>query len=276
MSSTRSRPGRRLLSAAFLLLLLGTQGGATAAEPPAPLPAQLPQAGPPQAGLRLGVFPRRGAEATLEAFGPLARYLERRLGRPVALETSYDFRSFQDALATRPFDLLHSNQYHYVRAHAQQGYRAILKNRENGSGTLRAVILARRDSGIRALTDLRGQKVIFGGGRDAMVSYIAPTHLLREAGLAEGDYLSTFALNPPEACTALYFGQGAAAAVGEAACGLMPVKGRIDPGRFVTLAAGEPLAQLPWAVPGDQAPDLTSALVAALTGLEREIGRAHV
>lgn len=218
--------------------------------------------------LVIGVFPRRNAEQTLQMFTPLAKHLEQRLGADVVVETAYDFSSFWAMVEARRYHLVHFNQYHYVRSNQESGYRVIAKNREFGSSTLRAVILVRRDSGIRQLSDLKGRKIVFGGGRDAMISYIAPTYILRSAGLDERDYLEGFALNPLQALLAVYYHQGAAAAVGHVVPHLPRIRSEVDTGELLEIASSEPLTQLPWAVRGDLPADLVEDLRSAMLDLE--------
>jgi phosphonate transport system substrate-binding protein len=122
--------------------------------------------------LVLGVFPRFDATTTTARFSPLAAFLSDRLARKVRLETSKDFETFWQGVVKRRYDIAHFNQYHYVRAHALYGYEAILCNEERGSRYLSGTIYTRRDSGIDKLSDLRGKRVLFGGGTDAMMSYI--------------------------------------------------------------------------------------------------------
>ncbi len=226
-----------------------------------------PQALPGGDPLSVGIFPRRDYAATLRMFKPLAEYLGHRLGRTVRLETAYDFRGFWDGVIARRYHLVHYNQYHYVKSRASHGYRVVLKNQERGEARLRSVILVRRDSGIRSLGELRGKKVIFGGGRDAMVSHIAAMHLLQAAGLNGGDFLSEFALNPLRASLALYYHQGAAAAVGHVVPDLPLVSGQIDSEELMEIASSEPLAHLPWALRDDVTKELGQSIVQALVDL---------
>ena len=206
--------------------------------------------------LVMGVFPRRAPSETRALFSPLATYLSEQLGRPVRVETGYDFASFWKGVEERRYDLVHYNQYHYVRSHKELGYRVILKNEEFGRDTIAGAIIARKDSDINDLTDLKGKKVVFGGGRTAMQSYILARHLLNAAGLADGDYFAQFAFTPPKACLALYYRQAAAAGTGDGVFLLPAVNNAMDTSEMFVVASTEPLAHLPWAV----APDLDGAL----------------
>lgn len=75
-----------------------------------------------------GVFPRWNAQITVRNFAPLARQLERELGRPVRIETDKDFDSFMRRVYAREFDIVHLNQLQYIQAHREADYRAIANN----------------------------------------------------------------------------------------------------------------------------------------------------
>jgi len=219
--------------------------------------------------LIMGIFPRRNAVDTVRMFTPLAQYLSRRLGREVRVVTSKDFESFWQGVIQRRYDIVHYNQLHYIKSHDQAGYRVILKNEEFGESTIASTILVRADAGIRALPELRGKTIMFGGDRSAMMSYVVPTALLRRAGLSAGDYIEEFAKNPPNALLGSYFGQAAASAVGDVVIRLPRVVEAIDPSTMLVLAKSEPIAHLPWAVKGSMTPRLAKRIqeiLAALAG----------
>ncbi len=176
-SRTCNRSKWRLAAALVWLL-------ATAAVAPATSAAEDP--------LVLGIFPRYKATETTTMYTPLASYLSERLDRKVVLVTSKDFDSFWKELSERRYDIVHFNQNHYTRsAHA---YRVIAHSQEFGRSAIAGALFVRKDSGITELSQLRGRTIIFGGGRDAMMSYVAPHPLLMQAGLKEEDFKPEFAV----------------------------------------------------------------------------------
>ena len=217
--------------------------------------------------LRIGIFPRRPTTATQQMFQPLAGHLSTVLDLPVTLDTPPDYASFWSAVEQGQYDLVHFNQYHYVRAHHELGYEVIGKNEEFGRSVLRANILARRDSRYRDLNDLRGRKILFGGGRSAFISYILATDMLRDAGLQDGDYIEQFAQNPIKAVIALYYMQSDAAAAGDGASSLPLVKQSFDDRELRVLAQSIAVPHIPWAVSPGIEPARRRALREALQGL---------
>jgi phosphonate transport system substrate-binding protein len=222
--------------------------------------------------LLMGVFPRRNATLTTELFTPLANHLSARLGREVKLVIAKDFPAFWRGVSDRRYDLVHYNQYHYITS--AKDYRVIAHNKEFGRGEVAGALYVRRDSGITRISQLKGRRIVFGGGQDAMMSYILPRYLLLQAGLTPRDYTSQFANSPPNALMALYFNQTEASGAGDILIDLPVVKQHIDTTELIHLGTTEPLLHLPWAVRRDMAPALRSRLQTLLVELEEsERGR---
>ena len=226
--------------------------------------------------LVIGVFPRRSVKETIAAFTPLQQYLQKSLHRKVRLEAAPDFEQFWQRLIQGRYDLVHYNQYHYVRTHRELGYRLVGKNEENGGSEAVSSINVLSDSGITRLQDLKGHKILFGGGPMAMMSYLVPTFLLRQAGLSAGSYQEGFARNSPNALIALYLHQGDAAAIGDSADHLSEVSEICDIDKFRPLAVSQPLAHLPWAVKPDMSAKMRIQIQAALLGLNQTDNGRHV
>ena len=199
----------------------------------------------------MGILPRHTPSETAEMYSPLAAYLSRELGSTVKVETTPDFKSFWAAVAAGRYRLVHYNQYHYVRSHKEFGYTVIAKNEELNRSTMGAAIVIRKDSGLKSLADLRGKKIIFGGDRQALMSYIIPTYMLRQAGLNAGDYSEEFAKVPPNVAMAVFFKRADAGGTGDIVFDVPFVREKIDVKQMDTLAKSEPVAYLPWAVRGD-------------------------
>jgi phosphonate transport system substrate-binding protein len=219
--------------------------------------------------LTLGIFPRRNFQETLTSFTPLADYLEKKIGRPVRIDAARTFDDFWLGMRDRRYDIVHFNQYHYLRAHRDLNYEVIAMNEEFNRAVIAGAISVRADSGIKRLTDLKGRTVIFGGDHYAMQSYIVATYLLRMAGLKRGDYIEKFAKNPPNAHLAVYFGQADAAGVGDGINDMPVVRNKIDVSQMRFVAVGTPLAHLPWAVRGEMDPSLRNAITQTLHSLKQ-------
>jgi len=216
--------------------------------------------------LKLGILPRRNATLTTEIFTPLVQYLSRELGREIQLVTAPDFDTFWSNVKAGNFDIVHYNQFHFVRS--SEHYRAIAHNEEFGSSTVAGALYTRKDSGIERVEQLRGHKIIFGGGQDAMMSYILPRYLLLQAGLQPGDYEEVFAKSPPNTLIALYYGDADAGGAGDILIDLQVVKDSIDTSQLVHLAVTEQLLHLAWAVKRSMPEEQAQAIQTLLTSLD--------
>lgn len=217
--------------------------------------------------LVLGIFPRYNATEAATMYWPLADYLSQRLeGTKVTVVTAKDFDTFWKGVEEQRYDIVHFNPYHYIRS--AQNYRVIAHSRECGRGAVAGAIYVRKDSGITELKQLKGRTIMFGGGKDAMLSHIAPRFLLKTAGLKDDDFKAEFAVNPPNALLALYHRQADAAGGGDILIDLPVVKNAINTGELTVLARTEPLLFLPWAVKRTMPDKVREAVQTALTDLD--------
>ena len=219
--------------------------------------------------LIMGVFPRRDGQTTIKSFKPLANYLSKKLNRKVELETTFSFDSFWNGIKEKKYDIVHFNQYHYVRSHKELGYNVIVMNEEHGKSTISSVILVKKDSGINSVKDIQGKKLAFGGGPKAMVSYILPIYVLKKQGVKSYEYTSFFAKNPPNAVMTLYFDKTDIAGVGNHVIEMGVIKNNIDTSKLKKIAESESIVHLPWAVKNDMSSKLKDEIKSLLINLNK-------
>jgi phosphonate transport system substrate-binding protein len=216
--------------------------------------------------LLMGVFPRFHATETTTRYAPLADYLSERLGRKVSLVTSKDFQTFWQGVQEQRYDIVQYNQFHYIRS--AKSYQVIAHNKEFGKSTLAGTLYVRKDSGITRLAQLRGRTVLFGGGEDAMIGYIAPVYMMMQAGLKKSDFKSQFAVNPLNSVIGVYNKQADAAGSGDGVLDQPALKKVINTDELTVLAATEQLLHLPWAVKRTVPAPLRESIRSALVDLE--------
>lgn len=223
-----------------------------------------------QETLKLGVFPRKPAVETKAGYEPLAQYLSDKTGKKVELVLSKDFKTFWEGVKNREFDIVHYNQYHYIKSRKELDYDVIVMNEEFGSALARSAIVVRKDSGINSISDLKGKKILFGGGKQAMQSYIGAISILKKNGLQQGEFEEQFAVNPPNAALAAYNKMVDAAGIGENVISLKAVKDSIDADQMKVLAVGDPLPMLCWAVKKEMDKGLRDKIAKAMIGLRND------
>lgn len=219
--------------------------------------------------LVMGIFPRRNPIMTTRMFSPLVEYLSVKLNRQVILDTPKDFETFWNNIKSNKYDIAHFNQYHYVKSHKEYGYRVIAKNIEFNEATIAGAIIVRKDAKINSVLDLKGRKIVFGGGPRAMQSYIVARYLLQVNGLQSGEYEESFSTNPPNAIMSTYFKQSDAAGAGDKVLNLKIVESQIDVNEMKYLVKGEQLAHLPWAVSNKLDAETTKKLTNILLDMDK-------
>ena len=216
--------------------------------------------------LVMGVFPRRNAAETTKLFTPMADHIGAQLGRKVILVTAKDFESFWKGVTEQRYDIVHYNQYHYIQS--AQSYQVVTHIEEAGKSTIAGVVYVRKDSGITSLAQLKNRTVLFGGGEDAMISYITNRYLMLQAGLKKDDFKSLFAVNPPNSVLAMHRRQADAAGAGDGVLDLPLVKKSINTDELIALASSEPLLQLPVAVKRSLPAKLSLSIQSILVNLK--------
>ena len=219
--------------------------------------------------LIMGIFPRQKATTTYKSFTPLAAFLSTVIGKKVILETTADYAAFAAEIESGRYDIVHFNQYHYVRYHKTHHYQVIAMNEEFGKSSIAGAIVVRKQSGVKNIDGLRNGQIVFGGGQDAMMSYIVPTFLLRQAGLKKGSYTEEFAKSPMNALLAVHYGHAQAAGIGDAVMTLPVIKQKYNAQDIEDILVSEPLAHLPWAVKGNMQAKLADNIKVALTSLKQ-------
>lgn len=231
-------------------------------------PAITPSAERPT--ITMGIFPRRNLAVTRAAFRPLSKYLSKQLNANVRLVVPLNFKQFWEGVANKEYDLVHFNQYHYIVSHKQFGYHVLLTNEEFGRNEIAGALFVRKDSGINSVEDLRGKRILFGGGRKAMGSYIAPLSILKKAGLEpKRDFEEAFSKNPPAALVNVNRSIFDAAGAGDVVIGLKVVRDKINTSDMKVLARSEPFVQLPWAVKQDMPPEMAQKIQALMSDLDK-------
>jgi len=112
-----------------------------------------------------GVHPLHNPQRLFEIFAPLMDYLSSRIsGVQFKLEASRNYAAYDEKLYSRHFHFALPNPYQTINA-IDIGYRVFAKMGDDQN--FRGIILVRKDSNIREISDLKGKSV----------SYPAPTAL---------------------------------------------------------------------------------------------------
>ncbi len=141
------------------------------------------RSGDASAEIKFGILPRLSAVELTQMFNPLADYLAKETGEKVMLVIPKDFSAFKDVVKAGQVDIAFANPLIYVELKKEGNLEPLALSSEFKSGTrFRGIIIARKDSGIEKLNDLKGKKLIFVD-KDSAAGYIFQMLLLSKAGL---------------------------------------------------------------------------------------------
>lgn len=148
-----------------------------------------------QKPLILGIHPFLSSTELYKRFSPLADYLSRELGRPVQIHIESSYESHVNAIANGRVDIALMGPASFVKLTRRFGRVPLLAAFETmGIRTFKGVIVVRKDSQIKTLSQLRGKKFAFGDVNSTM-SHLVPRYMLLKAGvdvthLGKADFLT--------------------------------------------------------------------------------------
>lgn len=166
----------------------------------------------PEAGREyvFGVHPLHNPVRLFEVYGPLIEYLNRNIpGSTFRLEASRNYDEFDTRLYARQFDFALPNPYQTLNS-LGHGYHVIGKMGDDYKFT--GIILVRRDSGIKKVSDLKGKKVAYPA-RTALAATMMPQYYLHTHGLdVNRDIENLYVGSQESSIMNVYLGNVAAAA----------------------------------------------------------------
>lgn len=128
----------------------------------------------------VGIHPLHNPKRLFEVYGPIVEYIDALIPEArFRLEASRNYEEFDKKLYSGHFDFAMPNPYQTVRS-LKYGYRVFGKMGDDEN--FRGIILVRKDSGIRKVTDLKGKKVSYPA-ETALAATMMPQYYLHTHGL---------------------------------------------------------------------------------------------
>jgi len=129
---------------------------------------------------RFGIHPLHNPTRLYEIFGPLMAYLDRHIpGATFRVEASRNYAAYDSKLFAGQFHFSLPNPYQTVTS-LDRGYRVFGKMGDDEN--FRGIILVRRDSGIRRVSDLKGRAISYPAPT-ALAATMLPQYYLHQHGL---------------------------------------------------------------------------------------------
>jgi phosphonate transport system substrate-binding protein len=131
---------------------------------------------------RITTIPEEAATEQIRKFGPIVAYLEKQLGTKVEFTPVSDYPAAVEALVNKKVDLVWFGGFTYVQASIRSGGKVIPIAQREEDTKFQSVFIAKTDSGIKTLADLKGKQVSFGS-QSSTSGHLMPRHYLLQAGL---------------------------------------------------------------------------------------------
>ena len=224
--------------------------------------------------LKFGFTPFLSQADMRMEFEPLMTYLSDSIGQKVVLYVAKDYADLHTQMEAGAVDIGSFSPFAYVDAARGGKIRIIAQSLMDGSAAYRGVIVARKDSGLKSLADLRGKRFAFVDPESAS-GYVYPRAMLIERSMTPETSFKKiiFAGNPDKVIAAVLEGVADAGAVYENAPAVAKSKG-VPTENLVTLATTDPIPHDAVTIRTGMDEALAKKIQAALVDLDKsEAGR---
>ena len=154
----------------------------------------LANAGRAETVLTMGIVPQFDARILHDIWTPILEDVGKQVGVKFRIVGAPNIPAFEKALYAGTYDVAYMNPYHYVVAHRDQGYQAIVRD---GARDLFGVLVVAKDGPIKTLQDLQGKTIAFPapnalGASLLMRAELVTEHHLRFKAAYVGDHTSAY------------------------------------------------------------------------------------
>jgi phosphonate transport system substrate-binding protein len=129
---------------------------------------------------RVTTIPEEAATEQVRKFTPIASYLEKKLGMKVEFTPVSDYPAAVEALVNKKVDLVWFGGFTHVQASLRSGGKIIPIAQREEDTRFQSVFIAKTDSGIKNLADMKGKEISFGS-QSSTSGHLMPRSFLLEA-----------------------------------------------------------------------------------------------
>jgi phosphonate transport system substrate-binding protein len=135
-----------------------------------------------QTVFRVTTIPEEAATEQIRKFTPLATYLEKELGVKVEFTPVSDYPAAVEALVNKKVDLVWFGGFTFVQANIRSGGKVVPLAQREEDTRFQSVFIAKTDSGIKTLADMKGKQVSFGS-QSSTSGHLMPRSFLLAANI---------------------------------------------------------------------------------------------
>jgi len=222
-----------------------------------------------QTVLRVSTIPEEAATEQIRKFTPLSNYLSQQLGMRVEFTPVNDYPAAVEALVNKRVDLVWLGGFTYVQANRRSGGKIVPLAQREEDTRFQSVFIAKTDSGIKSLTDLKGKQVSFGSASSTS-GHLMPRSFLLQAGVEpERDFRRVAFSGAHDATIAsVVSGRVDAAALDITVWRKFVEENRVDTKAVDVFYSTPPFFNYNWSVHADMPQALQTRIKNALLGLD--------
>lgn len=135
-----------------------------------------------QSVFRVTTIPEEAATEQVRKFTPLANYLEKALGMKVEFTPVSDYPAAVETLVNKKVDLVWFGGFTFVQANLRSGGKIVPLAQREEDTKFQSVFIAKTDSGIKTLADMKGKQISFGS-QSSTSGHLMPRSYLLEANI---------------------------------------------------------------------------------------------
>jgi phosphonate transport system substrate-binding protein len=219
--------------------------------------------------VRVSAIPDENPNELLRIYAPFADYLARELGTKVRFVPVVDYAATVEGLAAKKLDLVWYGGFTSVQAvrRTEGNAKRLVMRQEDAE--FKSVFVTRPDSGIKALSDLKGKTFSFGSVSSTS-GHLMPRYFLLKHGVSPERDMKQVAYSGAHDATALWVQSGKvdAGALNFLVWDKLVQARKVDPDKVVVFWTTPPYADYVWTVRGDLDKGLQERITAAFLKLD--------
>ena len=133
-----------------------------------------------QTTLRVTTIPEEAATEQVRKFTPLATYLEKQLDMKVLFTPVTDYPAAVESLVNKKVDLVWFGGFTFVQASIRSSGKIVPLAQREEDTKFQSVFIAKTNSGIKSLADMKGKQVSFGS-QSSTSGHLMPRSFLLQA-----------------------------------------------------------------------------------------------
>lgn len=233
------------------------------------LAAGLPTIGHAEQVLRVTTIPEEAATEQIRKFTPLANYLSQATGMKVEFTPVSDYPAAVEALVNKKVDVVWFGGFTHVQANLRSGGKIVPIAQREEDTKFQSVFIAKTNSGIKTLQDMKGKQVSFGS-QSSTSGHLMPRSFLLEAGLEPEKAFRRIAYSGAHDATiaSVVSGKVDAAALDITVWNKFVNEKKVDTAEVDVFYKTPPYFNYNWSVHADMPAELREKIKSALLGLD--------